>query len=108
MKTAFEDSNYTHGERAIDCIVITFLFATNMARITMGDKGNKVHEISTLFIHILLGFPACLGHIFLILWQTNILQIDSIINSIAIIFIGLEIIFALLAIVTFYNFNRNK
>ena len=55
----------------ISIAILIFWFLTEIARLYMGDKGNKCEESVSLFIHLLLAVPVSIGHFYFLLWQTT-------------------------------------
>lgn len=54
-----------------------------------------------VIVSILLSVPALLGAIFYLYWQTYVTRADVILASIQIAFIGLELLFGIISIITF-------
>lgn len=65
------------------------------------QKGNLTERIVGVVISILPSIPAVLGALYLILWQTYVLQVDVILAAIQAAFIGLELIFGIVSMINF-------
>eukprot|EP00164_Ancoracysta_twista_P002961 GFYU01003943.1.p1 GENE.GFYU01003943.1~~GFYU01003943.1.p1 ORF type:complete len:169 (-),score=19.14 GFYU01003943.1:448-903(-) len=87
-------------------IVILFLYtATNSARLFLGSMGNKTEETLPMAFFILLSLLSIVGNIYYLQLQTFVLRFDVLLNSIALFFIGVEIV---LGIVTTIRFQTKK
>jgi len=73
-------------------------------RIFFASKGNKTEQIPPLAWSIALSAPVLVAHTYFLRLQTYVLRLDVIINSISLVFIGLELI---LSITTFVGFYRS-
>lgn len=54
-----------------------------------------------VLVSIVLSIPAVLGTLYLILWQTYVLRVDVILAAIQAAFIGLELVFGIISMITF-------
>ncbi|XP_074662257.1 transmembrane protein 216-like [Tubulanus polymorphus] len=70
-------------------------------RIFLGQKGNLTERMITVVLSIVMLVPSVLGVVFLIIWQTYVLRIDVILCAIEFVFLGLELIFGIISLVTF-------
>ena len=66
-----------------------------------GRKGNLTEQIVGVVISLLLSIPALFATLFLLLWQTYVLRVEVILSGIQIAFIGLQILFGVISIITF-------
>ena len=83
-------------------VTSVFIFAIlESFRIFTASLGNKTEQIPPLFISIFLGIGSVVMNVFFLEWQIYVLRIDVILNGISIAFIGLEILFCLVACVRF-------
>jgi putative Mn2+ efflux pump MntP len=64
-------------------------------------KGNLTERIVGVIVSILLSIPALLGGVFYLYWQTYVTRADIILSGIQLAFIGLELIFGIVSIITF-------
>lgn len=65
------------------------------------QKGNLTERIMGVLVSIVLSIPAVLGTLYLILWQTYVLRVDVILAAIQAAFIGLELVFGIISMITF-------
>jgi len=97
---------YSHSSRALDSIVVVFWALSDISRIILAKKGNKCEDSYPLLINLALAIPVIMGHVFFILWQTIILEMDKILSIVGIVFVSMEIILSAIAIVTFTTSKR--
>ena len=69
--------------------------------VSTGKKGNLTEQIVGVVISVLLSIPSLFGALFLLLWQSYVLQAEVVLSGIQIAFIGLELIFGIVSIITF-------
>lgn len=83
-------------------IFIVFLLAFfEGVRIFLGYKGNLAERTLSLALSLVLGIPVLFIHLFILLWQTYVLRIEAVLVSIALVLLGLEMIFSIAAVFTF-------
>lgn len=74
-------------------ITIDFLYAiVESTRLLLASKANKTASASAMSFSLLLGLPILVTHSYLITLQTYVLRVDIVINAIAFILVGLEMI----------------
>ena len=73
----------------------------NSLHCVAGKKGNLTEQIVGVVISVVLSIPALFGALFLLLWQTYVLRVEVILSGIQIAFIGLQLIFGIISIITF-------
>mmetsp|Transcript_17933 Transcript_17933/g.40691 ORF Transcript_17933/g.40691 Transcript_17933/m.40691 type:complete len:88 (-) Transcript_17933:69-332(-) len=76
-------------------------FCLQACRLFIGSKGNKTENLAMIVMLIVLSCFSALANVFYINFQTYVLRLDLIFNSVSFTFIGLEIIFGILSIVRF-------
>ena len=69
--------------------------------VSTGKKGNLTEQIVGVVISVLLSIPSLFGALFLLLWQSYVLRAEVVLSGIQIAFIGLELIFGIVSIITF-------
>jgi len=69
-----------------------------------GYKGNLTEHVLTVVMSLVFTITSLIGFIYLLLWQTYVLRVDVILNSIEIAFICLEIIFCIVCIIVFSRY----
>ncbi|KAJ8315020.1 hypothetical protein KUTeg_007170 [Tegillarca granosa] len=92
---------YAENVLPAEVILVFILAGIEALRIFFAQKGNLTERIPGVVVSILLSIPAILGAIFLLLWQTYVLRIDVILAAIQLAFLGLELIFGIISIITF-------
>jgi len=70
-----------------------------------GYKGNLTEHVLTVAVSLIFTITSLFGFLYLLLWQTYVLRIDVILNSIEIVFIGLEVIFGIICIIVFARYT---
>ncbi|KAL5010936.1 hypothetical protein ScPMuIL_013241 [Solemya velum] len=96
-----ESLPYATNVLPAEIILVFILAGLEALRIFFARKGNLTERIVGVVISILLSIPSLLGVLFLLLWQTYVLRVDVILASIQIAFIGLELVFGIISIITF-------
>jgi transmembrane protein 216 len=66
-----------------------------------GRKGNLTEQIIGVVVSVVLSIPAIFASLFLLLWQTYVLRVEVILSGIQLAFIGLQLIFGIISIITF-------
>lgn len=94
----YPDTGVTLG---IEIFVIFLLAFFEGVRLFLGYKGNLAERTLSLALSLVLGIPVLFIDLFILLWQTYVLRIEAILVGIALVFLGLEIIFSIAAIFTF-------
>ncbi|XP_048766778.1 transmembrane protein 216-like [Ostrea edulis] len=96
-----ENLPYADNVLPAEVILVFILAGIEALRIFFAQKGNLTERIVGVVISILLSIPAILGTLYLILWQTYVLRVDVILAAIQAAFIGLELIFGIICMITF-------
>ena len=68
--------------------------------------GNKLEKWYPIFINLVLCIPVVLGNVFFYDWQTHVILIDKILSIGSFIFISLEFLLSIIAILTFISNKR--
>ena len=88
-------------------ITIDFLYAiTESCRLLLKSKANKTSQMDGMFWALILGLPIITAHAYLIALQTYVLRIDLVINSIAFVMVGIEMIVGFIAYTAFFMQSR--
>ncbi|KAM7450683.1 hypothetical protein ABFA07_001677 [Porites harrisoni] len=85
----------------IEIFIIFLLAFFEGVRIFLGYKGNLAERTLSLALSLVLGIPVLFIHLFILLWQTYVLRIEAVLVSIALVLLGLEMIFSIAAVFTF-------
>ncbi|KAG7162823.1 Transmembrane protein 216-like [Homarus americanus] len=91
---------YPAGNIVAEVFLLIFLGGIESVRIFMGKKGNLTERIISLVLSMIFTAPSVLAMLYLLLWQTYVLRLEVILLSIGLVFEGIELLFALLAVVT--------
>ena len=67
----------------------------------LARKGNLTERIIGVIVSILLSVPAIMGAIFYLYWQTYVTRADVILAAIQLAFLGLQLVFGIISIITF-------
>mmetsp|Transcript_54242 Transcript_54242/g.66519 ORF Transcript_54242/g.66519 Transcript_54242/m.66519 type:complete len:162 (-) Transcript_54242:74-559(-) len=105
-KSIHYKSNYSHKERTLDVFILLFWIICNKARLLFATMGNKLEKWYPIFINLVLCIPVVLGNVFFYDWQTHVILIDKILSIGSIIFISLEFLLSIIAILTFISNKR--
>ncbi|CAH1794529.1 unnamed protein product [Owenia fusiformis] len=83
-------------------VTLLFILAGIEAiRIFFGQKGNLTERMVAVVLCIALSIPSLFGALYFLLWQTYVLRIEVILSAIQLAFLGLELIFGVISVVTF-------
>ena len=79
-----------------------FLYAIKEAiRIFQASNGNKTEQTGPLLIAMFLAVGTIIINVVLLQLQTYVLRIDFVINLVSIVFVSLEMLLSILAVLTF-------
>lgn len=92
---------YADGVLPAEIILLLVLAAIEAFRLFFARKGNLTERIVGVIVSILLSIPSILGAIFYLYWQTYVMRADVILAGIQLGFIGLQLVFGIIAIITF-------
>lgn len=92
---------FASGVLAGEIVLFITLFFVDVFRIFFGTKANLTERVSGIIVSLVITAPTAIGFIFFIIWQHYVLRVELIINSIQLVFLGLEIIFQIVALIIF-------
>jgi transmembrane protein 216 len=84
-------------------LLLLFLCCIEFVRIFMGRKGNLTERGLPVLVSIGLTLPSILGAVYFLIWQTYVLRLEVVLCAIQLTLQGLELIFALLCLASFYR-----
>ena len=88
-------------------VCLIFLFAViEWSRIFLASRGNKTERATPLIIAVILSFPSAYLFFYYLYQQVYVTRLDLILSVIGLGFIGIELVIALLVIVTLCKFGR--
>ena len=67
-------------------------------RHNLARKGNQSGIVLSLVFQIVLSLPLVVYYLYLLLLQTYVLRVDVAANAVALIFVGLQLIFSVLTV----------
>ncbi|XP_077863530.1 transmembrane protein 216-like [Saccoglossus kowalevskii] len=85
----------------VEWILLVLMAILEACRLFMGKKGNLTERTISLLLSVVLSLPMIFAHVYLLIWQTYVLRAEIILNSIQLVFLGLELVFSIIAIITF-------
>jgi|TARA_B100000405_G_scaffold270228_1_gene209178 transmembrane protein 216 len=71
------------------------------ARLFLGSQGNKTEQVGPLVWMFFLSLPAAVANVYYLHLQIYVTRVDLVVNIVSLVFIGLELLLALLTIITF-------
>lgn len=92
---------YPTGILAAEVVLLFIMAALEFIRMFMGMKGNLTERVVSVVVSLLLTLPSIFGCLYLIIWQTYVLRLEVIINSVQLAFIALEVLFGIISFITF-------
>lgn len=99
---------YPPGNIVAEAFLLAFLGAIEWVRIFMGKKGNLTEALMSIALSVIFTAPSVLALLYLLLWQTYVLRLEVILVSFALAFEGIELLFALLSIVTINKSGKSE
>ncbi|XP_063722498.1 transmembrane protein 216-like [Symsagittifera roscoffensis] len=96
---------YPRADLAQEIIVLLLLTGVEFFRQYLGKRGNLTERKVPVLISMLLGVACVICLLYFILWQTYVLRFEVIICGVQIAFIAVQILFSILA---FISFARNE
>lgn len=94
----YPDAGVTLG---IEIFVIFLLAFFEGIRLFLGYKGNLAERILSLGLSLLLAIPVLFIDLFILLWQTYVLRLEAILVCLALVLLGIEVIFTIATMITF-------
>ncbi|XP_071944182.1 transmembrane protein 216-like [Antedon mediterranea] len=86
---------------ANEIVLLFILLAVETVRICIGTEGNLTEKIPYLGVSVMLYIPVFFVYLYYLKWQTYVLLVEVFLNVIPIIFLALEFIFSVIAMITF-------
>ncbi|GMH53186.1 hypothetical protein TrVE_jg1854 [Triparma verrucosa] len=83
-------------------MLVLMAFIEN-SRLMLASRGNKTEQIPPLIWSIALSIPMIVGFSFFLTIQTYVMRIDIILNTIALVFVSLELLFSIFTSMSFYR-----
>ena len=106
--TYFPLPNVTRTYFALEVALVYVLFLLELARLFIGSRGNKLEQVTPLLIFLILSAPACLAYVYFLHLQIYVTRADQVFSAVAIVFLGLEVILALLAMYSFIRASKSQ
>ncbi|XP_041453140.1 transmembrane protein 216-like isoform X1 [Lytechinus pictus] len=97
---------YPTENLAGEWVLIFLLVAIEYVRLFLGKKGNLTEKVVHLAVSLALSVATLFGALYLILWQTYVLRAELILNAVLLCFLGLELVFSIIAVITFARANQ--
>ncbi|CAL1540302.1 unnamed protein product, partial [Lymnaea stagnalis] len=92
---------YATNVLAAEVILLFLLAMVEALRLFFGKRGNLTEQIMGVLVCVILSIATIFGVLFFLLWQTYVLRVEIILTSIQLFFIGMELIFGIISIITF-------
>ncbi|XP_071792331.1 transmembrane protein 216-like [Asterias amurensis] len=84
-----------------EIIILVLMLGIEYVRIFLAKKGNLTEKIVHLGVSLAISLATLFFSLYLLLWQTYILRIEIIVVAVVLVFLFLEAVFGLIAIITF-------
>ncbi|PNH04499.1 Transmembrane protein 216 [Tetrabaena socialis] len=75
-------------------------------RLFLASKGNKTERAMPIIFSFILALPLVGMYVYYVAFQTFVLKVDRLMNAVALIFVGIQFVFGLLAIIRFILATR--
>jgi transmembrane protein 216 len=96
---------YPYGSIVSEALLLLLYIIIELGRIASGERGNLTEKALYVFVSTILSAPACTVLVYLLLWQTYILKVETIIVASAIVLLGIQ---ALLSLVVILGLSRKS
>ncbi|XP_069595051.1 transmembrane protein 80 isoform X1 [Ranitomeya imitator] len=93
--------SYPDSNLALDLVLLFMMAILEFMRLLLGTMGNLCEEFRPLLYSLFFAAGNIILSVFFLIWQTYILEADVAINTILLVFYGLEAILQLFIIATF-------
>mmetsp|Transcript_47105 Transcript_47105/g.94924 ORF Transcript_47105/g.94924 Transcript_47105/m.94924 type:complete len:135 (-) Transcript_47105:288-692(-) len=93
---------YPNNSFLWDVSLLALYGINESVRISFAMRGNKTESIDPLLKGTILSGVACVGYVYFLQLQTWILQVDLVLNSIGLVFVGVEFVLSVNSILQFY------
>eukprot|EP00939_MAST-03C_sp_MAST-3C-sp1_P004792 g4792.t1 len=105
----YKDYKYPYPDNTsvVEGLFAIFYIFVDNGRHFVGSKGNKTEQVVPLLCFLLLSAPIIVTNVYYLQLQTYVTRLDVVLNSIALVFVGLENILALLTILAFCRHQRH-
>lgn len=87
--------DYPAPARAWEAIILVFWFIIELTRLQACSNGNKTEESTPVFISLLFTTPVVFAHLYNLLWQKYIFDVEQITNVLSLIFLAFEMLLAI-------------
>ena len=85
----------------LEVAMVFVLGLLEWARLFLGSQGNKTEQVGPLVWMFFLSLPAAVANVYYLHLQIYVTRVDLVVNIVSLVFIGLELLLALLTIITF-------
>ena len=92
----------------LELAMLYVLQLLELMRLFLGSRGNKLEQTGPLLWFLILSVPSCLAFVYYLQLQMYVTRADQVFSAISVVFLGLEVIFALLATFTFLKAARSS
>ena len=92
---------YPKNTFTAEFVLLIALPVLEAVRLYFGMKGNLTRRIPALATSLAFAVPAILISVYFMIWQTYILRLEFILAILHVVFVSLEVIFSIVAIISF-------
>lgn len=82
--------DYPVPARAWEAIILVFWFIIEFVRLQACSNGNKTEEVTPALISLVFMIPVVFAHLYNLLWQKFIFEVEQVTNVIALLLIAFE------------------
>ena len=90
------------------CVLVCVCLFVCLSVCRAGQRGNLTERVTASVLSLLLIFSVFVGVLYLLLWQSYVLWLEAVLVFIEMAFLALEVIFALITVVTFARFFNQR
>ena len=98
---------YPDAVLGLEIFGIAMIALIEPCRLVLGSRGNKTEAVVPLVWQCGLSLPLFGAYLYYLNFQAYVLRLDQVLNVIAILFIALDFVFALVAALVFWH-NRRR
>lgn len=105
-KAVNEAASYPPAARAWESIILVFWFIIDLTRIRACSNGNKTEESTPIILALIFTIPILFAHLYFVLWQKFIMDVELITNIIALLFVFFETLLGVQLVFRLKTTNR--
>ncbi|EOD40121.1 hypothetical protein EMIHUDRAFT_222967 [Emiliania huxleyi CCMP1516] len=90
----------------LEVTLVFVMFVCELARLFVGSRGNKLEQMRTLLLFVILTLPVALGSVYYLYLQIFVTRADLVLNAVSVAFEALELLLAIPTLMTFRHAGK--